>query len=220
MIHESGETDQNTVVMYRLTTILFVSLAFLSALIVAELRAVPGSPIQPENVQLPVAASGPELTDPYRLSVPVLASLNETTARPLFSESRRSGEIASVPMEVAPPVSGPGPSFFISAIVLTDNERAVLVTRPGTGDLVRIREGESIAGWTLQEVAADHAVFRKGDESQRVTLRTFGPPPPARTLPGSASGGVPSPSTSNAEPRRPRRETRRESAASIPQPGQ
>ncbi|NIQ36788.1 MAG: hypothetical protein GTN86_12890, partial [Xanthomonadales bacterium] len=51
-----------------------------------------------------------------------------------------------------PVVSGPTADFSISAIMITDKERAVLLTHPQSGELTRVAEGELIAGWRLERV--------------------------------------------------------------------
>ncbi|NIQ28780.1 MAG: hypothetical protein GTN88_20750, partial [Gammaproteobacteria bacterium] len=75
-------------------------------------------------------------------------------------------------------VSASTASFSISAIVITEKERAVLLTHPQSGEVARVAEGETIAGWRLERVESDRAVFSKDGDSKEIALRTFGPPPP------------------------------------------
>ncbi len=133
---------------------------------------------------------------PVRLSLPPLADLSETIERPLFTESRRPSEEepSDAPVMPTPVVTGPAAVFSISAIVITDKERAVLLTHPQSGELTRVREGETIAGWRLERVESDRAVFSKDGDSKEIDLRTFGPPPPTRPKRGlPAVRGINSP---------------------------
>lgn len=206
--------------MNRLTGILLLTLTSLVVVMGTELKSGAGVPGRSDAIRAPTRPTDDASIEALRLSMPPLASLSQTTSRPLFAESRRPGEFAAGSVEVAPLDSGAGPTFSISAIVLTDKERAVLVNHPASGTPVRLREGESIAGWILKEVFADRATFAKEGESQLVTLRTFGPPRPAPKPPEAAGGGVAAPWPNDAELRRPRRPTRRESAHSILPSGQ
>lgn len=174
----------------RISGILLITLAALCVIIVMEARSgVPSA----ENFR---GSAGKEenttVTGPVRLALPPLAALNETVARPLFTETRRPPEMESNGLQVTPsPVAAASAaSFTVSAIVITDNERAVLLVHPQSGELTRVAEGETIAGWRLDRVENDRAVFSKDGDTREAVLRTFGPPPPrrpprsARALPG------------------------------------
>ena len=116
---------------------------------------------------------------PVASSLPPLAALSETVERPLFSDSRRPAgeELEEFPVAAVPTPLGPSVQLIVSAIVITENDRAVLVTNPQSGDLTRVAEGETVAGWRLEKVEKDRAVFSKEGETREAVLRTFGPPP-------------------------------------------
>lgn len=164
----------------RISGILLITLIALCVIIALELRS--GVPSADDLKASPQGDKGAAAVGPVRLMVPPLAALSETLDRPLFSESRRPPEVESNGAPVTPtPVSmGAAANFSVSAIVITENERAVLLVHPQRGDLTRVAEGETVAGWRLDRVENDRAVFTKDGETREAALRTFGPPPPRR----------------------------------------
>ena len=177
----------------RISGILMISLIALCVVIVMEARS--GVPSAGNLSSSPEKGKADPAAGPVRLTLPPLASLSETVERPLFSESRRPPEEESnTALEVPTPVpSGTSTNFNVSAIVITDDERAVLLVHPESGDLTRVAEGEMISGWRLEKVEADRAIFSRDGETQEAALRAFGPPPPIRARrsgpAASASGG-------------------------------
>lgn len=164
----------------RISGILLLTLVALCVIVVVQARSgVPsaGHLRSARDQAVDTAASGP-----VRLSLPPLADLSETIERPLFTESRRPSEVeaSDAPVTPVPVVTGPTADFSISAIVITGKERAVLLTHSQSGELTRVTEGEMIAGWRLERVESDRAVFSKDGDSREIALRTFGPPPPSR----------------------------------------
>lgn len=176
----------------RISALLSVALIALCAVIVMEVRS--GVPTADDLKTSPAKKNSAPASGPVRLRLPPLAALSETVERPLFSDTRRPPEIETdaAPEIPAPVAAGPAPSFSVSAIVITENERAVLLTHPQSGDLTRVAEGETIAGWRLHKVESDRAVFTRDGETREAALRSFGPPPPRRgpgQTPGVSAGG-------------------------------
>ena len=197
--------------------ILLLTLVGLGAIVATEIRE--GTP----SADRAVAAASKKKPQAvpaawsFQPTLPTLESLSETTSRPLFLAARRPPEGEPAPGPEAPPPAGPAPSFSISAIIITDDEHAVLMEHPETGTTKRLKEGEAVVGWTLERVAPDLAVFTKDGQTKEATLRAFGPPPPPRAkrrspaagkvaAPGSAAGAQ-QPDKARA-PRRVRRRTR------------
>lgn len=205
--------------MNRLSALLLLTLTLLLALIGLQLeRPVPAAGFaiaEPDSK----TASGTMDATAFSLSVPPLASLSETTRRPLFVESRRAGEEATAVSEAAPVAVSARPSFSLSAIIITGDQRAVLVRDPATGSLIRLRQGEALAGWTLDQVSPDQAVFSKEGESQSAILRRFDQSPVGTTAAG-AGGAVQGLLPPGAEAGGLRRPTRRQSARSLLRPAQ
>jgi hypothetical protein len=164
----------------RISGILVITLIAFCAMILLEarsgIRSADGVKVTPEKDQ------GAAISGPVRVTLPPLVALSETVERPLFSETRRPLEVESAvpPVSAAPVPLGPSGKFVLSAIVITDDERAVLIDNPQTGEPVRLAEGESIGGWRLDRVETDRATFSREGETREVALRTFEPRAPSR----------------------------------------
>lgn len=164
----------------RISAILLMTLIALCGVIVIEARSGVSSTAHmrsPLDQGVDSAAASP-----VRMTLPPLAALSETVERPLFTETRRppDEEPDGAPVSASPVPARSSMSFSVSAIVITDSERAVLLVHPQSGELTRLNEGETVAGWRLDKVESDRAVFSKDGESREAVLRTFGPPPPSR----------------------------------------
>jgi len=204
-------------VLNRVSGILLLTLVGLGAIVATEIReGVPSADraVAAASKRKPQATPA---TRPFQPPLPPLESLSETTSRPLFLAERRTPDGETAPLPDAPAPAGPDPSFAISAIIITDDEHAVLMANPETGTLNRLKEGEAVAGWTLERVAPDRAVFTKDGQTKEATLRTFGPPPAPRpkrkrraagqVVPPAPAAGAQQPAKARA-PRRVRRPTR------------
>ncbi len=164
----------------RISGILLITLIALCSIIVMEVRS--GVPSVEDLKASPEKNKDATQAGPVRLTLPPLAALSETIDRPLFVDTRRphDAETSNALATVAPIPLGPAASFSLSAIVITENERAVLLADPQSGALTRVAEGETVAGWRLDKVENDRAIFSKDGETREAALRTFGPPPPRR----------------------------------------
>ncbi|HSS63228.1 MAG TPA: hypothetical protein VLS27_02260 [Gammaproteobacteria bacterium] len=178
----------------RISAMLLITLMALCVIILMEARS--GVPSADDLEATPDKDRAETVTGPVRLTLPPLASLGETVERPLFSETRRPPETDSDDAPITPtplPTSTAG-SFTVSAIVITESERAVLLVHPQSGELTRVAEGERVAGWRLDRVDNDRAVFSKDGETREAALRTFGPAPPrSQQRPAPARPGADSP---------------------------
>jgi len=170
----------------RISGILLITLIALCVIIVMEARS--GIPSANRLRAIPVEDKGATVAGPLRVALPPLGALSETVERPLFIETRRPPEVESngEPISPAAVPMGPSEKFVLSAIVITDDARAVLIANPQNGEPIRVAEGETIAGWRLDSVEKDRAIFSKDGEAREVALRIFGPPPlrrPQRATP-------------------------------------
>lgn len=106
-------------------------------------------------------------------------TFTETLTRPLFMPDRRPAQAAAPDTPAAAPAARPGaPRYALSAVVIVDDERIAIVTDTATGELRRVREGESLAGWRVEAIHDDRAELRNGDTREALALRTFAPPAP------------------------------------------
>jgi len=137
--------------------------------------------------------------------------LSDTTTRPLFMPNRQP-QVASVPDAPRADSQAPRPKatrYALSAIIIVDDERVALLTDTATGGLSRVREGESLAGWQVEEINESGAVLSNGDTREELALRSFSAPmvqPTPRR--GTDSAGPPAANDAGALQNRPRRPKR------------
>ncbi|WP_431204235.1 hypothetical protein ACQ86E_03660 [Bradyrhizobium betae] len=128
-------------------------------------------------------------------SVP-LSALTVTQERPIFSAMRRPppGAVAASPVEAVNvptpprPVEAP-PLLLVGAVVGEGDAIAIFVNRADQ-KVVRLRQGESLGGWSLTEVQPREVTFKQGDRSEVLALQrldgTAAAPPAAATAPADA----------------------------------
>ncbi len=160
---------------------------------VGNLKPLPGQKRDPGK--LPV--SGNPLW-----SVP-LSVLTATQERPIFSASRRpppravaGPRIEPVIAPVAKPAEPERPALLLIGAVVGDSDAiAVFLDRTNQG-IVRLRAGDSHAGWVLDSVLPREVTLKKADQTEVLVLqRQDGPGSPG--IPGmpppmpAAVGGVP-----------------------------
>ena len=125
-----------------------------------------------------------------------LSALTATQERPIFSATRRPPPraVAAMPVEEA---SAPPPPkqaeatlslILVGAVVGEDDAIAILLDRTDQ-KVIRMRQGESRAGWSLSSVQAREVTFRQGDRSEVLALQR--PDAPASAPEVSALAGVP-----------------------------
>jgi hypothetical protein len=102
-----------------------------------------------------------------------LGELRDTLRRPLFERTRRPVE----PPPRAAPAAIPGPGADPQALTLlgvlkSDGGDAIaLLRRNPSGQNVRLQEGETVDGWTVERIEADTVVLKQGDTS--IALQLF-----------------------------------------------
>ena len=167
---------------------LLLVMAGLIAVIAFELkgdadRGRPAGPGAPAEVPEP-----PALPDP---AVGSLSEMQQTAARPLFRRDRRPPPIPPVieapkipepakapETPIAAPTPAPPPVFrhALSAIVIADGEAFAYLRKGGEAGLARLRRGETLDGWRVEEVRPDSVVLTHGPTRTEVELR---PPEPS-----------------------------------------
>lgn len=125
-------------------------------------------------------------------SVP-LSALTATQERPIFSATRRPPPraVAASPVEEshAPPpkpVEPPPPLLLVGAVVGEGDAIAILVNRIDQ-KVVRLRQGESLGGWSLTSVQPREVTFKQGKRSEVLVLQRLEPAAPAG--PPAEAGG-------------------------------
>jgi len=117
----------------------------------------------------PAAAAPAAASAPAGFTLPPLASFSEVVERPLFFEKRRP--IEPPPTEAAPVEVG---DFLITGIVISDTDRHVLVRVNKNSQTKRVREGETISDWSVEQIHSDRVVLRRGEEVEEMKPRERG----------------------------------------------
>jgi hypothetical protein len=166
-----------------LTGLWSLGIAGLAACVVLELT---GTGIAPEVTAAAPATGLPEAPpEPREFQPPPRREFNEISARPLFFPSRRPfvppDAPAATQAAVPPPIG-----VELIGVLLTEQERAALVQPQGEAEAHWLHEGQTVAGWSVEEIAADHVTLRDGDRLELVKLRAdrAPDPPKAKHKPG------------------------------------
>ncbi len=191
---------------------LMLTLVVLAALLAAELRFEVGAGSGRQSIG---RGGAPATASPAPLFILAeRVSFSETLARPLFMPNREPpGTESASPLPAPPTAKANANRYALSAIIIVDNERIALLMDTATGSLSRVREGESLAGWRVEEIRADGAVLNNGDIREELVLRTFAVPAPTPApRPSKRRAGAaadrPAGSDGQALPNRPRRPKR------------
>jgi general secretion pathway protein N len=137
-----------------------------------------------------------------------LSALPTTQERPIFSASRRPPPraVAASPAEEvqAPPpprqVDAPPPLLLVGAVVGEGEAIAILVNRTDQ-KVVRLRQGESLGGWSLTAVQPREVTLKQGDRSEVLALQrpdgTSPAPLAGAPTPADAGGMLTMPTTTD-----------------------
>jgi len=137
-------------------------------------------------------------------SVP-LSALTATQERPIFSATRRPPPraVAASPVEEvqAPPpkqVEAPPPPLLLVGAVIGEGDAIAILVNRFDQKIVRLRQGESLGGWSLTEVQPREVTFKQGDRSEVLALQRPADPVAAPPAPPMDSGGrLTMPATNN-----------------------
>jgi general secretion pathway protein N len=115
-------------------------------------------------------------------AMPPLENLEATRDRPLFSPQRRPN--AEAPPEEAAVVeeSPENLPFELTGVVIGSDTAIAILRNRDTQETVRLRQGENLEAWSLQEVATRHVVLRQEERQVRLELfseKSDGPTPPS-----------------------------------------
>jgi hypothetical protein len=101
---------------------------------------------------------------------PAADGLEDTTARPLFSPSRRPFVVT----EEAEPEPAAGrvlPALQLIGVLITADQRAALVQAEDAPAPSWVREGAAIGGWRIEAIEASRVRLRGDDQLEIVELR-------------------------------------------------
>ena len=110
------------------------------------------------------------ISSPPLFAMPDRASLAVILERPVFSETRR-------PSEDPAGAQAPATDFTLAGVVISASERSALV-KPGNGGMIqRLKEGDDIGGWMLEEIALDRIKIRRGAVEAEILIDYAAPAP-------------------------------------------
>jgi general secretion pathway protein N len=130
----------------------------------------------------PLSAGERELRGNPLWAIP-LKTLNATRERPLFTPSRRppapiiAGPPPSQPVvAIAPPPPPVRPRLTLVGAIIGEQESIAVLLDEGTRDIIRLRTGESHAGWVLRSVRRREVTLEKDRETMIIALPVPGQP--------------------------------------------
>jgi general secretion pathway protein N len=167
----------------------------------------------PDSVDIgtvkPIATPNREAAKPLPSGNPLwsvpLSALTATQERPIFSASRRPPQRAVVapPVEqvsVAPPAKAEPdrPALALIGAVVGDSDAIAVFLDQTTQKIVRLRQGESHAGWELSSVQPREVTFRKAGRTEVLALKrqdgsagvADAPAAPGLVMPAAAGGNT------------------------------
>jgi general secretion pathway protein N len=140
-----------------------------------------------------------------------LNSLTATRERPLFSPARRPATqaapaaIANVPAPPPPPAEPEQLGLRLLGTIVGRDDGIAICLNLTTGEVVRVRTGESFEGWKMRAVRGREATFEKASRQEVLALPAPDEPRPP-VLPPQIAGAQPLPllpSTNTALPAQP-----------------
>jgi len=135
-----------------------------------------------------------------------LATYTATLERPVFSESRSQVVSTSSQVETPRQISST-PKLRVAAIIIREGERQAMLEFGNPPKQHLVKEGESVSGWEIANIAEESVTVTSGGREHRIELMQF-PPPQVRKV--ARPNRVPPPRSSrfNRPVRPPRPETR------------
>ena len=93
---------------------------------------------------------------------------NAIAERPLFARTRRPAEEA--PATTAPSAQANLPNFVLTGIVISPDEKYILLLRASSSETVRLIEGQTIDGWRVEKILPDRVTLKSGDRTVELPL--------------------------------------------------
>lgn len=104
--------------------------------------------------------------------LPELESFADVIERPLFLKSRRPAPPKVGPEGVASAADGRLGQYALAGVVITPDERFVLLRATRDNKFHRVADGQDFEGWTVQAIEGEEVVFgREGAEERLPLLR-------------------------------------------------
>jgi hypothetical protein len=124
------------------------------------------------------AGAGGDAEPSHPLASLSLGELRDTVQRPLFEKTRRPVEppparVSAVPAPAPVAARRADPNALtLLGVLLSEGHGAIaLVRRNQTGQSMRLQEGDTVDGWTVERIEPESATLRQGDT--KVALQLF-----------------------------------------------
>ena len=105
---------------------------------------------------------------PAGFSLPPRSKFSEFIERPLFLSERRP---FIYPLDVEVAVPSKPLQLLLTGVIISSEERAALMERPGRPDVLRVTEGEVIDGWKVSSISPNQVVLHNGEVEEILALR-------------------------------------------------
>ena len=171
-----------------LLNVFLVGASLASIVYIARQVTAPTPPARSRAASAPAASAPP----PAAEAPTAPGSYTLVASRNLFSPTRTEAPPGPAAAGAAPPP--PKPNLY--GVVLRDGAPIAYLEDPVTKRVAGYRPGDTVAGGTLQLIAADHVVLARPDGRVEIRLddpakpRAQAPPPGAPGQPSQPSGGA------------------------------
>lgn len=98
--------------------------------------------------------------------------------RPLFTPNRRPPAEQSAEQEAPPEEESDLDRLDLNAVLITPVESSAWVRDPAKKELVRLRLGDDLVGWSVKEILTDRLVVERQEETDTLILRDYKKMPP------------------------------------------
>jgi type II secretion system (T2SS) protein C len=170
-----------------LVNVLLVGASLASVLyIVYQLTSTPAAPVaRPRTAAAPAVSAPPVAVEPP----PPPGAYGVVASRNLFSPTRTEAPPAPAASAAAVP---PQPKPNLYGVVLREGAPIAYLEDPATKRVAGYRTGDTVAGGTVQTIAADHVVLIRSDGRLEIRLndpaKPRPPAPPVAATPGAQPG--------------------------------
>jgi len=146
------------------------------------------------NLTLPIPRLKPAQSvdhplQPEFVLTPIAQGFADTTARPVFSPTRR-------PPPPPPPPEPPKPmmqkgQFVLLGVLITKEKKVALLREVANGKAARVEEGKEIKGILLSKAEPEKVTLTQFGDSEELTLKIQVPPKPPAPAPAQQAAPQP-----------------------------
>ncbi|HVZ52875.1 MAG TPA: hypothetical protein VG986_12970 [Pseudolabrys sp.] len=112
-----------------------------------------------------------------RFELPPIENLQATRERPLFTPTRRPPAIVVAPEAPPPIVESVALPFELTGIAVGEDVRIAILHNKTTNEELRLRQGDKLDDWMLEQVADRYILLRGEGRRVRVWLVSNAKPP-------------------------------------------